>query len=174
MKKIIRLTESDLTRIVRRVIKEQQSATSRQYLMEEEPKWVSLTPQKLNFKSWDITMRVSYLPVKDPQNSFYKASSFSVSLNLSETQTQNLRSQGSNTSFLLMNTTDPDLLTAIRNIVPRYVNKNQHALSGIASNDVELEIKRLHDLFKGEYTTKISSAQKTATAVKPATPTKPQ
>ncbi len=34
MKKIIRLTESDLTRIVRRVIKEQQTGTSRQYLKE--------------------------------------------------------------------------------------------------------------------------------------------
>jgi hypothetical protein len=133
----------------------------------------ALTPQKLNFKSWDITMRVSYLPVKDPQNSFYKASSFSVSLSLSATQVQNLRDQSSNTSFLLMNSTDPDLLTAIRNIVLRYVNKNQNTLPGIASNDVELEIKRLHDLFKGEYTTKISSAQKTATPVKPATPTKP-
>jgi len=36
MKKIIRLTESDLTRIVRRVIKEQQSGISRQYLKEDD------------------------------------------------------------------------------------------------------------------------------------------
>ena len=36
MKKIIRLTESDLTRIVRRVIKEQQTGISRQYLKEDD------------------------------------------------------------------------------------------------------------------------------------------
>ena len=38
MKKIIRLTESDLTRIVRRVIKEQGVRTSRQYLKEDQSK----------------------------------------------------------------------------------------------------------------------------------------
>jgi hypothetical protein len=145
-----------------RILGMHQSATSRQYLMEEEPKWVPLTPQKLNFKSWEITMRVSYLPVKDPQNSFYKASNFSVSLNLSLKQTQNLQAQSSNTTFLTMNTLDSDLLTAIRSAVQRYVNKNQNILPGIASNDIEGEIKRLYDVFKAEYT-KISSAQTTTT-----------
>jgi hypothetical protein len=157
MKNLI-ITEEEKSRILGM----HQSATARQYLMEEEPKWVPLTPQKLNFKSWEITMRVSYLPVKDPQNSFYKASNFSVSLNLSLKQTQNLQAQSSNTSFLIMNSTDPDLLTAIRNIVLRYVNKNQNILPGIASNDIEGEIKRLYDVFKAEYT-KISSAQTTST-----------
>ena len=42
MKKIIRLTESDLTRIVRRVIKEQGVRTSRQYLKEQVIKGVAL------------------------------------------------------------------------------------------------------------------------------------
>ena len=157
MKNLI-ITEEEKSRILGM----HQSATARQYLMEEEPKWVSLTPQKLNFKSWEITMRVSYLPVKDPQNSFYKASNFSVSLNLSLKQTQNLQAQSSNTTFLTMNTLDSNLLTAIRSAVQRYVNKNQNILPGIASNDIEGEIKRLYDVFKAEYT-KISSAQTTTT-----------
>ena len=157
MKNLI-ITEEEKSRILGM----HQSATARQYLMEEEPKWVPLTPQKLNFKSWEITMRVSYLPVKDPQNSFYKASNFSVSLNLSLKQTQNLQAQSSNTTFLTMNTLDSDLLTAIRSAVQRYVNKNQNILPGIASNDIEGEIKRLYDVFKAEYT-KISSAQTTTT-----------
>jgi|688.fasta_scaffold390023_2 hypothetical protein len=157
MKKFI-ITEEERSRILGM----HQSATARQYLMEEGPKWVPLTSQKLNVKSWDITMKVSYLPVKDPQNSFYKAQEYYLAISLSPTQQQNLRDQSSNTSFVTMSKTNPDLLSGLRDIVKNYITKNQNTLNGIGSIDVEGEIKRLYDLFKAEYT-KISSAQTTST-----------